>query len=196
MWCRDLARRVGGDQLERASLTLHPQRRTTYRYTTYRYHRVPLSPRTVTRQVLMINFPQLGANAAGAVLKLVFREAKIHDAVVRQNPRNRRVTARNRHWGLMASCVGVGVTDRSIRGRARRAAANARVASHSRTWPSWYVGFLDVIIRTTVTAVSAVPIAVWGCPDVDHPDWFSSSSMSVRASSWTAPRATCRSTPC
>ena len=32
--------------------------------------------------VLMINFPQLGANAAGAVLKLVFREAKIHDAVL------------------------------------------------------------------------------------------------------------------
>ena len=27
----------------------------------------------------MINFPALGANSAGAILKLVFREAKIHD---------------------------------------------------------------------------------------------------------------------
>ena len=30
----------------------------------------------------MINFPSLGANSAGAILKLVFREAKIHDAVL------------------------------------------------------------------------------------------------------------------
>ena len=33
-------------------------------------------------QVLMINSPALGANSAGAILKLVFREAKIHDAVL------------------------------------------------------------------------------------------------------------------
>ena len=30
----------------------------------------------------MINFPALGANSAGAILKLVFREAKIHDAIL------------------------------------------------------------------------------------------------------------------
>ncbi|KAL1496902.1 hypothetical protein AB1Y20_014482 [Prymnesium parvum] len=38
--------------------------------------------RLINKKVLMINFPQLGANAAGAVLKLVFREAKIHDAIL------------------------------------------------------------------------------------------------------------------
>ena len=37
---------------------------------------------TVGKKVLMINFPALGANTAGAILKLVFREAKIHDAVL------------------------------------------------------------------------------------------------------------------
>ena len=36
----------------------------------------------IQKKVLMINFPQLGTNAAGAILKLVFREAKIHDAVL------------------------------------------------------------------------------------------------------------------
>mmetsp|Transcript_39039 Transcript_39039/g.85799 ORF Transcript_39039/g.85799 Transcript_39039/m.85799 type:complete len:749 (-) Transcript_39039:500-2746(-) len=36
----------------------------------------------IKKKVLMINFPSLGVNAAGAVLKLVFREAKIHDAVL------------------------------------------------------------------------------------------------------------------
>jgi len=36
----------------------------------------------VGKKVLMINFPALGANSAGAILKLVFREAKIHDAVL------------------------------------------------------------------------------------------------------------------
>ena len=30
----------------------------------------------------MINFPSLGTNQAGAILKLVFREAKIHDAIL------------------------------------------------------------------------------------------------------------------
>ena len=37
---------------------------------------------TLGKKVLMINFPTLGANTAGAILKLVFREAKIHDAVL------------------------------------------------------------------------------------------------------------------
>jgi SpoVK/Ycf46/Vps4 family AAA+-type ATPase len=36
----------------------------------------------IGKKVLMINFPALGANSAGAILKLVFREAKIHDAVL------------------------------------------------------------------------------------------------------------------
>jgi len=36
----------------------------------------------VGKKVLMINFPQLGSNTAGAILKVVFREAKIHDAVL------------------------------------------------------------------------------------------------------------------
>ena len=36
----------------------------------------------IGKKVLMINFPALGANSAGAILKLVFREAKIHDAIL------------------------------------------------------------------------------------------------------------------
>jgi len=36
----------------------------------------------IGKKVLMINFPSLGANSAGAILKLVFREAKIHDAIL------------------------------------------------------------------------------------------------------------------
>ena len=36
----------------------------------------------IGKKVLMINFPALGANSAGAILKLVFREAKIHDAII------------------------------------------------------------------------------------------------------------------
>ena len=32
----------------------------------------------IGKKVLMINFPALGVNSAGAILKLVFREAKIH----------------------------------------------------------------------------------------------------------------------
>ena len=34
------------------------------------------------KKVLLINFPNLGSNEAGAIIKLIFREAKIHDAVV------------------------------------------------------------------------------------------------------------------
>ena len=36
----------------------------------------------IGKKVLMINFPSLGTNQAGAILKLVFREAKIHDAIL------------------------------------------------------------------------------------------------------------------
>mmetsp|Transcript_55125 Transcript_55125/g.109460 ORF Transcript_55125/g.109460 Transcript_55125/m.109460 type:complete len:1218 (-) Transcript_55125:466-4119(-) len=36
----------------------------------------------IGKKVLMINFPALGANSAGAILKLIFREAKIHDAIL------------------------------------------------------------------------------------------------------------------
>jgi SpoVK/Ycf46/Vps4 family AAA+-type ATPase len=36
----------------------------------------------IGKKVLMINFPALGANSAGSILKLVFREAKIHDAIL------------------------------------------------------------------------------------------------------------------
>jgi SpoVK/Ycf46/Vps4 family AAA+-type ATPase len=34
------------------------------------------------RKILLINFPTLGTNNAGAIIKLIFREAKIHNAVI------------------------------------------------------------------------------------------------------------------
>ena len=34
------------------------------------------------KKILLINFPSLGFNEAGAIIKLIFREAKIHDAIL------------------------------------------------------------------------------------------------------------------
>lgn len=34
------------------------------------------------RKILLINFPTLGGNSAGNIIKLIFREAKIHNAIV------------------------------------------------------------------------------------------------------------------
>ena len=34
------------------------------------------------QKILLINFPYLGTNEAGAIIKLIFREAKIHNAII------------------------------------------------------------------------------------------------------------------
>jgi SpoVK/Ycf46/Vps4 family AAA+-type ATPase len=36
----------------------------------------------LNRKILLINFPTLGGNSAGRIIKLIFREAKIHNAII------------------------------------------------------------------------------------------------------------------
>jgi SpoVK/Ycf46/Vps4 family AAA+-type ATPase len=36
----------------------------------------------LNKKILLINFPTLGANSAGHIIKLIFREAKIHNAII------------------------------------------------------------------------------------------------------------------
>jgi hypothetical protein len=38
--------------------------------------------RKLNRKILLINFPTLGENTAGNIIKLIFREAKIHNAII------------------------------------------------------------------------------------------------------------------
>ena len=55
-----------------------------FKLTTGTYHSFQANAiaTALKKKILLINFPNLGTNEAGAIVKMVFREAKINDAIV------------------------------------------------------------------------------------------------------------------